>query len=184
MQNFAARSCHRRRDAWLLEGQLRQRTTDLTEVLEQQTAHVCMTWRLPPVHLSHPQPVLRRRSTTPTSTLPSLAGHAMCFYEKILGGFGHVVLDGKRLRPTPSFAEGSEDCCCTETGSRLWTLIYLKMKQVVHIAENSSEPPQARGGSGQTRSAPARHASFQCSKNRKLVGSLGHLPPGKCEALH
>ena len=161
--NFAAQAVIAIENARLLN-ELRQRTTDLTEALEQQTAtsEVLKVISGSPSDL---RPVFEAMLDNATRICQASLG-TMTLYEN--GGFRHVALHGapaayEELRArepviVPKAAQGL---------GRLATT-----KQVVHIADSLSEPPEARGGLAQL--AAARTLLIvPMLKEQELVGSFG-----------
>jgi GAF domain-containing protein len=161
--NFAAQAVIAIENARLLN-ELRQRTTDLTEALEQQTAtsEVLKVISGSPSDL---RPVFEAMLDNATRICQASLG-TMTLYEN--GGFRHVALHGapaayEELRARepviiPKAAQGL---------GRLATT-----KQVVHIADSLSEPPEARGGLAQL--AAARTLLIvPMLKEQELVGSFG-----------
>ena len=161
--NFAAQAVIAIENARLLN-ELRQRTTDLTEALEQQTAtsEVLKVISGPPSDL---RPVFEAMLDNATRICQASLG-TMTLYEN--GGFRHVALHGapaayEELRArepviVPKAAQGLGRLAST--------------KQVVHIADSLSEPPEARGGLAQL--AAARTLLIvPMLKEQELVGSFG-----------
>jgi GAF domain-containing protein len=161
--NFAAQAVIAIENARLLN-ELRQRTTDLTEALEQQTAtsEVLKVISGSPSDL---RPVFEAMLDNATRICQASLG-TMTLYEN--GGFRHVAPHGapaayEELRARepviiPKAAQGL---------GRLATT-----KQVVHIADSLSEPPEARGGLAQL--AAARTLLIvPMLKEQELVGSFG-----------
>ena len=161
--NFAAQAVIAIENARLLN-ELRQRTTDLTEALEQQTAtsEVLKVISGSPSDL---RPVFEAMLDNATRICQASLG-TMTLYEN--GGFRHVALHGapaayEELRArepviVPKAAQGLGRLAST--------------KQVVHIADSLSEPPEARGGL--TQLAAARTLLIvPMLKEQELVGSFG-----------
>ena len=161
--NFAAQAVIAIENARLLN-ELRQRTTDLTEALEQQTAtsEVLKVISGSPSDL---RPVFEAMLDNATRICQASLG-TMTLYEN--GGFRHVALHGapaayEELRArepviVPKAAQGLGRLAST--------------KQVVHIADSLSEPPEARGGLAQL--AAARTLLIvPMLKEQELVGSFG-----------
>ena len=163
LTSFAAQAVIAIENARLLN-ELRQRTTDLTEALEQQTAtsEVLKVISGSPSDL---RPVFEAMLDNATRICQASLG-TMALYEN--GGFRHVALHGapaayEELRARepviiPKAAQGL---------GRLATT-----KQVVHIADSLSEPPEARGGL--TQLAAARTLLIvPMLREQELVGSFG-----------
>ena len=161
--NFAAQAVIAIENARLLN-ELRQRTTDLSEALEQQTAtsEVLKVISGSPSDL---RPVFEAMLDNATRICQASLG-TMALYEN--GGFRHVALHGapaayEELRArepviVPKAAQGLGRLAST--------------KQVVHIADSLSEPPEARGGL--TQLAAARTLLIvPMLKEQELVGSFG-----------
>ena len=161
--NFAAQAVIAIENARLLN-ELRQRTTDLSEALEQQTAtsEVLKVISGSPSDL---RPVFEAMLDNATRICQASLG-TMTLYEN--GGFRHVALHGapaayEELRArepviVPKAAQGLGRLAST--------------KQVVHIADSLSEPPEARGGL--TQLAAARTLLIvPMLKEQELVGSFG-----------
>jgi GAF domain-containing protein len=169
-KNFAAQAVIAIENARLLN-ELRQRTTDLSqrtadlsEALEQQTA----TSEVLKVVSSSPsdlQPVFEAMLDNATRICQASLG-TMVLYEN--GGFRHVALHGAPA----AYAElrTREPVITPKPAQGLGRL--LKTKQVVHIADIFSEPPEARGGLAEL--AGARTLLIvPMLKEEELVGSLG-----------
>jgi GAF domain-containing protein len=147
-----------------LLNELRQRTTDLMEVLEQQTAtsDVLKVISGSPGDL---QPVFEAMLDSATRICHASLG-TMSLHEN--GGFRHVALHGA----PPAYAElrAREPVVVPKPTQGLGRLV--RTKQVVHIADILSEPPEARGGLSQL--AGARTLLIvPMLKDQELVGSFG-----------
>ena len=171
--NFAAQAVIAIENARLLN-ELRQRTTDLSEALEQQTAtsEVLKVISGSPSDL---RPVFEAMLDNATRICQASLG-TMTLYEN--GGFRHVALHGapaayEELRArepviVPKAAQGLGRLAST--------------KQVVHIADSLSEPPEARGGL--TRTCGRSHVADRADAQRAgTCGFIRHLPPGS-SSLH
>ena len=170
ISNFAAQAVIAIENARLLNelrrrtDDLSQRTTDLTEALEQQTAtsEVLKVISGSPSDL---QPVFEAMLDNATRICQASLG-TMVLYEN--GGFRHVALHGAPA----AYAElrAREPVVIPKPAQGLGRL--LRTKQVVHIADIFSEPPEARGGLAEL--AGARTLLIvPMLKEQELVGSLG-----------
>ena len=161
--NFAAQAVIAIENARLLN-ELRQRTTDLSEALEQQTAtsEVLKVISGSPSDL---RPVFEAMLDNATRICQASLG-TMTLYEN--GGFRHVALHG-----APAAYEelrAREPVIIPKAAQGLGRLA--STKQVVHIADSLSEPPEARGGL--TQLAAARTLLIvPMLKEQELVGSFG-----------
>ena len=161
--NFAAQAVIAIENARLLN-ELRQRTTDLSEALEQQTAtsEVLKVISGSPSDL---RPVFEAMLDNATRICQASLG-TMALYEN--GGFRHVALHG-----APAAYEelrAREPVIIPKAAQGLGRLA--STKQVVHIADSLSEPPEARGGL--TQLAAARTLLIvPMLKEQELVGSFG-----------
>ena len=163
VQNFAAQAVIAIENARLLN-ELRQRTTDLTEALEQQTAtsEVLKVISGSPSNL---QPVFEAMLENATRICQASLG-TMALYEN--GGFRHVALHG--APPAYSELRAREPVVIPKAAQGLGRLA--STKQVVHIADILSEPPEARGGLAQLASARTL-LIVPMLKEEELVGSFG-----------
>ena len=163
VQNFAAQAVIAIENARLLND-LRQRTTDLTEALEQQTAtsEVLKVISGSPSNL---QPVFEAMLENATRICQASLG-TMALYEN--GGFRHVALHG--APPAYSELRAREPVVIPKAAQGLGRLA--STKQVVHIANILSEPPEARGGLAQLASARTL-LIVPMLKEEELVGSFG-----------
>ena len=161
--SFAAQAVIAIENARLLN-ELRQRTTDLTEALEQQTAtsEVLKVISGSPSDL---RPVFEAMLENATRICQASLG-TMTLYEN--GGFRHVALHGA----PPAYAElrAREPVVIPKAAQGLGRLA--STKQVVHIADILSEPPEARGGLAQLASARTL-LIVPMLKEEELVGSFG-----------
>ena len=161
--NFAAQAVIAIENARLLN-ELRQRTTDLSEALEQQTAtsEVLKVISGSPSDL---RPVFEAMLDNATRICQASLG-TMALYEN--GGFRHVALHG-----APAAYEelrAREPVIIPKAAQGLGRLA--STKQVIHIADSLSEPPEARGGL--TQLAAARTLLIvPMLKEQELVGSFG-----------
>jgi GAF domain-containing protein len=172
VKSFAAQAVIAIENARLLN-ELRQRTADLTEALEQQTA----TSEVLKVVSSSPselQPVFEAMLDNATRICQAPMG-TMVLYEN--GGFRHVALHGAPA----AYAEcAREPIVIPKPAQGLGRL--LRTKQVVHIADIFSEPDRGTWRTGRT--CWRSHATYRSNAQRTGTGRFfGHLPPGN-EALH
>jgi GAF domain-containing protein len=163
VKNFAAQAVIAIENARLLN-ELRQRTADLTEALEQQmaTSEVLKVVSSSPSDL---QPVFEAMLDNATRICQAPMG-TMVLYEN--GGFRHVALHGAPA----AYAElrAREPVVTPKPAQGLGRL--LRTKQVVHIADIFSEPAEARGGLAEL--AGARTLLIvPMLKEQELLGSLG-----------
>ena len=163
VKNFAAQAVIAIENTRLLND-LRQRTTDLTEALEQQTAtsEVLKVISGSPSNL---QPVFEAMLENATRICQASLG-TMALYEN--GGFRHVALHG--APPAYSELRVREPVVIPKAAQGLGRLA--STKQVVHIADILSEPPEARGGLAQLASARTL-LIVPMLKEEELVGSFG-----------
>src|SRR5262249_32448812 len=134
VKNFAAQAVIAIENARLLN-ELRQRTTDLSEALEQQTA-TSEVLKVISGSLADLQPVFQATLDSSTRICHASLG-TMSLYE--IGGFRHVALHGV----PPAYAElrAREPVVVPNPAQGLGRLV--STKQVVHIADILSEPPEA-----------------------------------------
>jgi GAF domain-containing protein len=163
VKNFAAQAVIAIENARLLN-ELRQRTTDLTEALEQQTAtsEVLKVISGSPSDL---QPVFAAMLDNATRICQASLG-TMTLCEN--GGFRHVALHGAPA----AYAElrAREPIVVPKPAQGLGRLA--ATKRVVHISDIFSEPPEARGGLAEV--AGARTLLIvPMLKEQHLVGSFG-----------
>jgi GAF domain-containing protein len=162
VQNFAAQAVIAIENARLLN-ELRQRTGDLTEALERQTA----TSEVLKIISSSPgdlQPVFDAMLSNATRICQASLGN-LALYEN--GGFRVVALHGapatyKELRAREPFFVPN----LAHPLGRL-----ADTKQVLHVADIMSEPPEARGGLA--RAGARTLLNVPMLREQELVGSFG-----------